>query len=202
MFGSLLAKLGRGETLSPEEISQLERLGNSQLNNSYNESELNVFNLQATHGRIEFPVVNYFRLSLSGSSQTIPNNTITPIEWNKKDISPSGAVVYSTATNPERIAFRSSPAGHHILFMGHVVWDTNNIGHRTITVSDRDSSGGLLGGQTCSQVPAMTGIETVHNYFLVFNVLAVADHVTIDVVQASGGNLGLQYARLQSWWID
>jgi len=101
--------------------------------------------------------------------------------------------MHSTVTNTSRITIQT--AGRYLIF-GSVVFDANTSGRRALAFrvngTDVYDVGGAHPVQTANSM-AMSGVRAL--------VLAAGDYVETQVVQSSGGNLGVTLTEFAAFWM-
>ena len=118
------------------------------------------------------------------AAQTISNNTVTDILWTHEHYDNAG--MHDTSANTDRITITESGL---YLIGGHVHWDTNSTGSRTmfITLNDDSPSGDpnrLLSQQKNSPDDSFGRMSGCTIY-----PLSTGDILRLSVVQVSGGDL-------------
>lgn len=151
--------------------------------------------LRANEGHFDNPILLSARLNIL-SSITISNNTFTGIAWESSHFShQSGSITFSTS-NPTRVYLADSGGTNKgFLFFGHYRFDDSTVGVReirrhitfrdgstAIQMMDRDKANGFFDRTWC--IPIFdSGVNII-------------DYYEFEVFQNSGGNLGLDDARI------
>jgi len=181
MIGDLLVRLSKGERLSPDEQTSLNRWGErTSSRNAYvyglqnGRGDVNIASLTANRMSASIYKDNYFRAKLDGTGFTtsIPNNTATILtisEWN---------VVYNYGGEFVNIGrnIRFPAKGYYAIQMSGE-WDNNTTGIRRLENDEKSASGG--GG----------------DYVRIFDVV-YQNQVSFTVYQNSGASLNLNNGKL------
>ena len=116
--------------------------------------------------------------------QSIPNATVTAMLWDVENYDTSG--FHSTSTNTDRITIPSGEAGYYSI-TANVNWATNATGFRNGGIRV-NGDGATIGAVVYIQPYNIAATENSMEITTVFY-LNVADYVTFNVYQDSGGNL-------------
>ena len=130
------------------------------------------------------------------TAQTISNDTDTQITFNAEDWDTDG--FHDNTTNNERITIPAGKAGKYLL-QTTILFADNSTGVRSVSIKKNGAT--LLGG---ALDPALNGFQQRVAHLYVAN-LAVADYVTVQVNQNSGGNLNVnavqEYTRFTATYL-
>ena len=113
------------------------------------------------------------------SDQTIPNNTLTAINWDSESYDTDG--MHDTVTNNSRITFNT--AGKYSV-TAQSSWQSNGSGARVLDIVKNGNTGTPIGRTKMPNTD--TGAENIVSYVGEF---AVNDYIELCVFQNRGGNL-------------
>ena len=154
--------------------------------------------LRAHNGFFDKPIMESALLFVD-SSQTIPNNSVTAMNWGNAQFN-TGLVSISTSVNSSRIIIPPIGRGqsHGIMLSGATNWAANSSNFRAITLQIYDASDSQIQGGVLERTgSSVTGSSEVDQTWSYTQWLSTATaYFTIGAYQNSGGNLGLQSARL------
>jgi hypothetical protein len=117
------------------------------------------------------------------ANQTISTGTQTLLTFDVENIDTDG--FHSTVTNTQRITIPTGKAGKYLI-SATTLYDQNATSFRIVELYKN----GVSTSQAYSQVPGNSSVGSVQ-YLNVILDLAVADYVTINTAQYSGGNLSM-----------
>lgn len=157
------------------------------------------------NGKFEMPAGdNRYKLQVSSSGQTIPNNAWTKVTaWNRtspvlnafgQDENNGTALkmVDSATANPERHGVNDPLPGVKRLTVA-LSFGANAVGQRGIRIL---RSGSVIATVAEYLVPATTGVNESSMLATVSEYFEVGDYYEVEVYQNSGGNLDLRNQRL------
>jgi hypothetical protein len=118
---------------------------------------------------------------LGGETQSIPNNTVTEINWNTEYSDPTR--LHSTSSNVNKIYIKTT--GWYQLNT-HVQFASNSVGVRSVQFY---KNGGVVDRTYAAFNANSLTVTTVSSSFLTY--LVSGDNVSVGVVQSSGGALNV-----------
>ena len=154
--------------------------------------------LRARDGFFDRPIMESARFRRVGSSQTIPNNTWTAINFDEQTYN-TGFIAFSTASNSSRITLAQPATANNdkaVLFTGIVQFDANSSGMREGRINlynPSDVSGGTVPVAT-NQATTAGGLT--YSFAVPFRFNSSGAYITLEVYQNTGGNLGVAQCYL------
>lgn len=137
------------------------------------------------------PTFRGARVYRATTAQSIPNATLTPIQFNAEDF--DSDALHDNATNNTRLTIPAGYAGKWVV-LGFIQYAANATGRRQAYVMKNGASAAYY------SVPAYTGggstvvfVDTVLN-------LAAADYLELSAYQESGGALNAEAGTAVTWF--
>jgi len=153
--------------------------------------------LRARDGFFDRPILESAMVRRT-SSQTIPNNAFTAVNWEEVTVN-SGLISLSTITNSTRVNVSpiSAQQDQLIWFSGYLDWDTaSTAGIRSVQLQTYRPDGTSIGGFRFEESSGSGAGAVGLPWILPLRHNSSNGFLTLEVMQDSGGDLGLRQARI------
>ncbi len=128
------------------------------------------------------------------ATQSIPDSTVTDVQFENKSGDWSGIIRWLSAT-PELIVPSPADVDQGLLLMGHLAFAANATGVREVVVANH-LNGVWYGESVASLAAAPATNATVVPFVSLVRLSRVTDGIKLQVHQKSGGALNISYVAL------